>query len=96
MADFETKEKHQESIRSEARFLAGRRSRLEEFGRLLKIGWEFFRGLWRLHDIGPAITVFGSARFGETHPVYAQARDIGARLARDGYTVITGGGPGAM
>jgi len=40
--------------------------------------------------------VFGSARFGEEHPYYALGREIGARLARAGFTVMTGGGPGIM
>ena len=46
--------------------------------------------------MGPCVTVFGSARFGETHPSYIQARDMGARLAKLGFTVMTGGGPGIM
>jgi uncharacterized protein (TIGR00730 family) len=57
---------------------------------------EFFWGFWCLHGIGPAITVFGSARFKEGHPEYERAREMGALLARDGYTVVTGGGPGIM
>jgi uncharacterized protein (TIGR00730 family) len=40
--------------------------------------------------------VFGSARFGEGHPFYRLARELGARLARAGFTVMTGGGPGIM
>jgi uncharacterized protein (TIGR00730 family) len=42
------------------------------------------------------VTVFGSARFGEGHPYYGLAREIGARLAEAGFTVMTGGGPGLM
>ena len=42
------------------------------------------------------MTVFGSARFAEDHPYYALGREVGARLARAGFTVITGGGPGIM
>src|SRR5262249_35822813 len=44
----------------------------------------------------PCVTVFGSARFKENHPYYALARDVGARLAQNGFTVMTGGGPGIM
>ena len=40
--------------------------------------------------------MFGSARFGDGHPYYSLGRDIGARLARAGFTVMTGGGPGLM
>ena len=57
---------------------------------------EYVRGTFALHSIGPAITIFGSARFREDSPYYALAREIGNRLARQGYTVITGGGPGIM
>jgi len=46
--------------------------------------------------VGPCVTVFGSARFKEHHPYYAVGRDLGARLARVGFTVMTGGGPGLM
>jgi hypothetical protein len=42
------------------------------------------------------VTVFGSARFGERHRYYRLARDLGRELARRGYTVVTGGGPGIM
>lgn len=49
-----------------------------------------------LHTIGPAITVFGSARFNEGHPHYELGRQVGKLLAQEGYTVITGGGPGIM
>ena len=42
------------------------------------------------------MTVFGSARFPDDHPYYALAREVGARLARMGFTVMTGGGPGIM
>ena len=49
-----------------------------------------------LHFVGPCVTVFGSARCGEDHPYYAVGREIGRRLARLGFTVMTGGGPGLM
>jgi uncharacterized protein (TIGR00730 family) len=80
----------------EAQFLSGQQSRLHEMGRLIRIGLEFWRGFWSLHGIGPAVTVFGSARFKEGHPFYELARQVGAALAREGYTVMTGGGPGIM
>jgi hypothetical protein len=43
-----------------------------------------------------AVTVFGSARTGRDHPEYEQGRELGAALAKAGYAVITGGGPGTM
>lgn len=77
-------------------FLAGPRSRTAEFLRLLHISWEFLRGFRALHFVGPCVTVFGSARFGEESPWYEKARTIGRELARSGFTVMTGGGPGIM
>ncbi len=57
---------------------------------------EMVRGFRALYDLGPAITVFGSARFDEDHRWYRLARELGAKLARAGYAVVTGGGPGIM
>jgi len=84
------------NVLAEARFLAGRHSRLQEFVRLLRISFEFLRGFRALHWIGPAITVFGSARFQEDHPYYTLARRVSAAIAREGFTIMTGGGPGIM
>ena len=79
-----------------ARFLAGPQRRIEELLRLIRILCEFVHGFRALHFIGPCVTVFGSARFGEQHPYYRLARATGAELARAGFTVMTGGGPGIM
>jgi uncharacterized protein (TIGR00730 family) len=49
-----------------------------------------------LHFLGPCVTVFGSARFEADHPYYELGREVGARLARRGFAVMTGGGPGIM
>lgn len=84
------------AARSEAKFLAGRHSRTSETLRLLRINLEFIRGFRALQHVGPAISVFGSARFPADHPYYKLARDIGALVASEGYAVITGGGPGLM
>jgi uncharacterized protein (TIGR00730 family) len=77
-------------------FLEGPRSRGTEFKSLLTIVVEFIRGFRALHFVGPCVTVFGSARFKEDHPYYALARTVGQRLAKIGFTVMTGGGPGIM
>lgn len=90
------KTKPKPRAQSEAQFLAGRHSKLNEFMRLLRIAMEYIRGFRALHSIGPAITVFGSARFKEDHRYYQLGREIGRVLAREGYTVMTGGGPGIM
>jgi hypothetical protein len=57
---------------------------------------DFVRGFRGLHFAGPCVTVFGSARFGESHPYYAIAREVGRRVSALGFTVMTGGGPGLM
>ncbi len=80
----------------EGRLLAGPGSRLAELTRLVRISLEFLRGFRKLHFVGPCVTVFGSARFREEHRYYALAREMGGRLARCGFTVMTGGGPGIM
>jgi uncharacterized protein (TIGR00730 family) len=63
---------------------------------VLRIAAELIRGFRTLHFVGPCVTVFGSARFPEDHPYYLLAREVGGRLARMGFTVMTGGGPGIM
>ncbi len=80
----------------EIRFLYGPQERTRELVRALKIFCEFMRGFRTLHFVGPCVTVFGSARFRDDHEYYRMARDLGARLTRAGFTVMTGGGPGIM
>jgi uncharacterized protein (TIGR00730 family) len=77
-------------------FLEGPRSRGREFWSVVRFLAEFVKGFRALHFVGPCVTVFGSARFTEDHPYYAQARVVGARLAGLGFTVMTGAGPGIM
>ncbi|MCA0363761.1 MAG: TIGR00730 family Rossman fold protein [Bacteroidetes bacterium] len=83
-------------IHSEVRFLEGPQSRLKEFLFVLDVMWEFIKGFRILHFVGPCVTVFGSARFDEDNPYYHNARHIGAELAKMGFTILTGGGPGIM
>ena len=78
------------------RFLEGPQPRGFELWHAVQIFAEFIRGFRALHFVGPCVTVFGSARFAETHRYYAMGRAVGARLARAGFTVMTGGGPGIM
>ncbi len=80
----------------EGSFLAGPQTRAHELRRMLRIGADFLRGIRALHFVGPCVTVFGSARFHEDHRYYALAREMGQRLGRAGFTVMTGGGPGIM
>jgi uncharacterized protein (TIGR00730 family) len=64
--------------------------------RVLRIQAEFVEGFGALAELGPAISVFGSARVQRESAEYEQAKTIGAELVRAGYAVITGGGPGVM
>jgi len=80
----------------QVRFLQGPQPRGFELGKALGIFCELMRGFRAFHFLGPCVTLFGSARFGESHQEYAVAREVGARLARAGFTVMTGGGPGLM
>src|SRR6516164_3355953 len=81
---------------AEAAFLTEIRTPEKETRRLERIHKEFVRGFRELYELGPAVTVFGSARFKETHPYYKLAREVGRQLARAGLATITGGGPGIM
>jgi uncharacterized protein (TIGR00730 family) len=64
--------------------------------RTLRILSEFVEGFDAFATIGPAVSVFGSARTPPEHPHYELARSIGRKLAENGFGVITGGGPGCM
>jgi hypothetical protein len=86
----------QEWTTHERQFLRGHQKRGSELLRAIRIFLDFFRGIRRFYFLGPCVTVFGSARFGDGHPYYALAREIGQGLARAGFTVMTGGGPGIM
>src|SRR5438128_8068577 len=82
--------------RADEIFLEGPRSRFAEFCTLLKVMRDFLRGFRALHFVGPCVTVFGSSRIKRDDPHYELARKMGAAIARLGFTVMTGGGPGIM
>jgi len=84
------------TVALERKFLRGRQNRAEELESAVRYFLEFLQGFESLHVTGPAVTVFGSARFPENHRYYRLAREVGRRLAEAGYAVITGGGPGIM
>jgi uncharacterized protein (TIGR00730 family) len=64
--------------------------------RVLRIQSEFIEGFGMLAELGPAISVFGSARTKPDDPMYAAAEELGRKLVKASYAVITGGGPGVM
>jgi uncharacterized protein (TIGR00730 family) len=63
---------------------------------LRTIAQEFAMGFDALSNIGPAVTIFGSARTGPEHPAYQLVRSVATALGQAGYAIITGGGPGLM
>jgi uncharacterized protein (TIGR00730 family) len=64
--------------------------------RTLRIMGEFVEGFDALADIGPAVSIFGSARIGRRNRYYGAARRLAAALVKEGFAIITGGGPGVM
>ena len=68
----------------------------QEQERISRIGEELRDGIENLHDIGPAVTIFGSARSTEDSWEYQSARTLARMLSAEGISVITGGGPGVM
>jgi uncharacterized protein (TIGR00730 family) len=68
----------------------------KESWRIFRIISEFVDGIEHLQEIYPAVSVFGSASITETDPVYEMGRKVGRLLAESGFSVVTGGGPGAM
>lgn len=68
----------------------------EDPWRVMRIQSEFVEGFGALAELGPAVSVFGSARLDSSDEEYRRAEAIGAGLAAAGYATITGGGPGAM
>jgi uncharacterized protein (TIGR00730 family) len=64
--------------------------------RVMRITGEFVAGFDALAELGPAVSIFGSARTLPDDPHYRHARELGRKLAENGMAVITGGGPGVM
>ncbi|MFD1096285.1 LOG family protein [Salegentibacter chungangensis] len=83
-------------LTEERRFLEGPRSRFRELLFVFKVIWNFVKAFRKMHFLGPCVTVFGSARFQEDSLFYKKAEEAGAALAKLGFTVMTGGGPGIM
>lgn len=69
---------------------------IKEFYRVMRISWEYNRGIFQFRNVTNCVTVFGSARFPEDHYYYRLGRKVGQTLAENNFTVMTGGGPGIM
>ncbi|RKZ35007.1 MAG: TIGR00730 family Rossman fold protein [Gammaproteobacteria bacterium] len=67
-----------------------------EAWRVFRIQSELIDGIETLNELGPAVSIFGSARLGENSPFYTAATEVAAVLSKHGVAVITGGGPGIM
>jgi uncharacterized protein (TIGR00730 family) len=80
----------------EIRFLSGPQSRWKELRFIFSVFIEFIKGFRALHFSGPCVTIFGSARFKSDHPYYRKTEELAAQIAKTGFTVMTGGGPGIM
>jgi uncharacterized protein (TIGR00730 family) len=82
---------------TEEQFLLGKRDRGADLESAVRIFLEFLRGFEFFGNLDrPCVTVFGSARFAPGHRYYEMARALGSALAKAGYAVMTGGGPGIM
>lgn len=77
-------------------FLEGPGKRFSEIKHAFHVFIEMLIGLRKFHFIGPCVTVFGSARFDQDHKYYKLSYEVGRELARMGFAVMTGGGPGTM
>ncbi|MDQ2863312.1 MAG: TIGR00730 family Rossman fold protein [Bacteroidota bacterium] len=84
------------TTKQEIQFLEGPQDRWKDFKYAVSVFFEFIKGFRALHFVGPCVTVFGSARFKEDHEYYKQARELSAEIAKLGFTIMTGGGPGIM
>src|ERR1700750_571204 len=77
-------------------FLKTERTLSEEIRDSHKAVADLWQGVAAFEKVKNCVTVYGSARFKEGHPYYELARAIGKTLAENGFTVMTGGGPGVM
>lgn len=94
--NYELPEKYGKKSKNDREFLSQYRSAAKNEEKLQKVNREFESALKKMDKIGPAVTVFGSARFRPGDDFYELSRKTGEELAKAGFTVLTGGGPGAM
>ena len=85
-----------DSSKKQINFIKGPLSRWREFKFLIDVGFDMFRGVRKLHFVGPCVTIFGSARFKPDHKYYKLTEQIAAGIAQLGFSIMSGGGPGIM
>jgi uncharacterized protein (TIGR00730 family) len=83
-------------MKPEIQFLQGPQNIFKEIKFTFRTVYDLIKGYWLMHTSGPCICVFGSARFNENNIYYQQARILSAEIAKLGFTILTGGGPGIM
>lgn len=94
--DMEAQEYKMMNTNFDIQFLSGPRSRFRELKFTINVVLQFIKGFRALHFVGPCVAIFGSARFTEDHPEYQKARQLAGSIAKLGFTIMTGGGPGIM
>lgn len=72
------------------------KTKIDDAWQVLRIQGEFVKGFDQLSELGPCISIFGSARTNPDNPYYKQAEELAKLCTKNGYGVITGGGPGIM
>lgn len=85
-----------DSSKKQINFIKGSLSRWREFKFLVDVAYDMFKGMRKLHFVGPCVTIFGSARFKPDHKYYKLTEQIAAGIAQLGFSIMTGGGPGVM
>jgi len=83
-------------VGEEETLLSGPDTLGKEISRMWHIALEYMHGFYAFRNVHRVITVFGSARFPQTHRYYQMAYELGHILAQERFTVMTGGGPGIM
>lgn len=81
---------------TERKFLAGPHAFVRDVISAIQIFLELIRGFAKFHFIGPCVTIFGSARILPDSPYYEMAHRVAYLLSHEGFTIMTGGGPGIM
>jgi uncharacterized protein (TIGR00730 family) len=82
--------------KNEIHFLEGPQNKIQEFVQTLRTVFDFIKGFRTMHNAGPCICIFGSARFAEDNKHYKDAMAVSSAIAKLGFTILTGGGPGIM